>query len=138
MIGLAAQLIATRARQQVGTPFKLHGRSEGKGLDCVGLIAHAIAPICGQREIPRDYMLRGDFSERTAIFLEGTGLRPVAAAKQPDIGDILLAQAGPRQQHLMIMASDGLVHAHAGLRRVVLTPWPSPWKILHIWRAEGD
>ncbi len=138
MTGSTAQLIAARARQQVGTPFKLHGRSAGKELDCVGLVAHAIAPICEQREIPRDYMLRGDFSERIAAFMKCAGLRSVAAAKQPVIGDILLAQAGPRQQHLMIMASDGLVHAHAGLRRVVLTPWPSPWNILHIWRAEGD
>ena len=34
---------AERALAQIGTPFRLHGRTAGVALDCVGLAAHAVA-----------------------------------------------------------------------------------------------
>lgn len=40
------------------------------------------------------------------------------------------------QLHLMIGTRDGIVHAHAGLGRVVLTPGPSPWPLLGAWRFQ--
>ena len=50
-------------------------------------------------------------------------------------GDVLLLDVGPSQLHLAIVGVDGgIVHAHAGLRRVVLTPYPLPWPIVRHWR----
>jgi hypothetical protein len=38
----------------------------------------------------------------------------------------------------MVHADNGWVHAHAGLRRVVHMPGPSPWPIIALWRFCGD
>ena len=35
--------ISAQALALVGAPFRLHGRSEETGLDCVGLVALAVA-----------------------------------------------------------------------------------------------
>jgi hypothetical protein len=76
--------------------------------------------------------MRGFDGARAAGLLRVAGLVP-ADRERP--GDILLADSGPLQVHLMIRARCGLVHAHAGLGRVVLMPCPSPWPVRGIWRA---
>ena len=51
------------------------------------------------------------------------------------LGLVLLFEPGPAQLHLGIAGIDGeLVHAHAGLRRVVRTPFPLPWPVVRQWR----
>jgi len=50
-------------------------------------------------------------------------------------GDVLVFAPGPAQLHLAIVApGGGIIHAHAGLRRVVRTPFPLPWPIIGHWR----
>lgn len=50
-------------------------------------------------------------------------------------GDILLARTGHGQFHLAIaLTGDSFVHAHAGLRRVVVQPGPLAWPLVGRWR----
>jgi uncharacterized membrane protein len=50
-------------------------------------------------------------------------------------GDVLMFVVGPVQFHLGIAASGGgLVHAHAGLRRVVLGAVGADWQRAGHWR----
>jgi hypothetical protein len=50
-------------------------------------------------------------------------------------GDILMQVPATLQLHLAVRVSDGLVEAHAGLRRVVVRPfagdetWDSAWRL---------
>ena len=53
-------------------------------------------------------------------------------------GDVLLLRPGPAQVHLAIVGAGGLIHAHAGLGRIVLTPPPLPWPIERHWRLRED
>jgi len=54
-------------------------------------------------------------------------------------GDLLLLQAGPAQPHLAIGGrGGGVIHAHAGLGRVVITPPPCPLPIERHWRLRED
>ncbi len=63
---------------------------------------------------------------------ELSGLRPATGSPRP--GDILLVQPGPAQNHLLVIGPDGcLIHAHAGLRRVVSMPGTCPWPVLKHW-----
>jgi murein DD-endopeptidase / murein LD-carboxypeptidase len=118
-----------RARALIGTPFRLHGRDPETGLDCVGLIAH----VAGQCAPPTGYAMRGGSRESwTALLDRFARQRRHSAIKA---GDILLLEAGPAQFHLGIFTGDGLIHADAGLRRVVETPGPIRWPILGIWFA---
>jgi murein DD-endopeptidase / murein LD-carboxypeptidase len=118
-----------RARALIGTPFRLHGRDPATGLDCVGLIAR----VAGQFAPPTGYAMRGGSAESWTALLDKFALRRTKS--EIKAGDILLLEAGPAQFHLGIFTGNGLIHADAGLRRVVETPGPIRWPILGIWFA---
>jgi Cell wall-associated hydrolases (invasion-associated proteins) len=129
----ARERVAAQAQALVGVPFRLHGRSAATGVDCVGLVALA-AKGAGLRVPPLPaYGLRGMGSAMAVQLLARCGLLSVDHA---GAGDVLLVESGPMQLHLMIGTRDGIVHAHAGLGRVVLTPGPSPWPLLGAWRFQ--
>jgi cell wall-associated NlpC family hydrolase len=125
--------IAARAVACVGAPFRLHGRQPEAGLDCVGLVGEALAGTGLSFDLPRDYTLRGEHLDRIIAFFGRDCFDAIAG---PDFrpGDILLCQPAVRQFHFAVIADTGAVHAHAGLRRVVLTPLPLPWPIIGHWR----
>ena len=122
----ADQAIA-RARALIGTRFRPQGREAAHGLDCIGLVAAAI----DVRTLPRDYALRGESAARLAAELRQAGLRPVDGMRP---GDVLVFAPGPAQLHLGLFTGTGLIHADAGLRRVVERPLPLPWPLIGIWR----
>ena len=120
------------ARALIGTPFRLQGRGRD-GLDCIGLIAvvHGL-----HAEAPRSYALRGTPSDQAMEMLDRHFIRRLAMA--PQVADILLLQPGLDQLHLGLWTGTGLVHAHAGLRRVVETPGLPAFPLLGIWYQETD
>jgi lipoprotein Spr len=118
-----------RARALVGTPFRPQGRSE-LGLDCIGLILATF-------EIPtdavrRNYRLRGDHRAE----LEG-GLRAHfrrVSGQRAQAGDVILMAVTESQFHLGVRTAAGLVHAHAGIGRIVETPGSPQWPVIGIYR----
>lgn len=122
--------VVERARGLLGTRFRPQGRDPGAGLDCVGVAVHALG-VAGVRS---DYRLRGGSPSELAVELEQAGLTRVASRA---VGDLLVLSAGPQQLHLGIWTGSGLVHADAGLRRVVERPGPPPWPVLGAWRRSG-
>lgn len=121
-----AEAVVARARALVGTRFRPQGRG-ADGLDCVGLVAVSI----GLERAPRDYAMRGGGVARAEAELATAGMvRGEAVAA----GDVLLLAAGPGQLHLGIWTGAGLIHADAGLRRVVERPGPAPWRVISSWR----
>ena len=127
--------ISTRALQHLGVPFRLHGRDAVGGFDCVGLVGDVLLHAGFDAQASADYSLRGRFSERVFEFFNHPVFTPVQTLR---VGDFLAVRTAPRQIHLMIAVSGGFVHAHASLRRVVLTPAPLPWPVIGHWRFIGD
>lgn len=133
--------IAAEALALVGVPFRLHGRDPRTGLDCVGLAMTAFGRTGLLAIEPPSYQLRGTSRERAETILRRAGL---VRADAETVGDLILAESGPMQLHLMICAGTGAgagsgacyVHAHAGLGRVVLMPGPISVPVLGLWRAE--
>lgn len=122
--------VVERARGLVGSRFRAQGRQAGAGLDCVGVAAVAVA-AAGARS---DYRLRGGSLEELEAELARAGMvrgETIAA------GDVLVMRSGPEQLHLGVWTGEGLVHADAGLRRVVERPGPPPWPVLGAWRKEA-
>ena len=126
--------MARAAESFIGAAFRLHGRDAIMGLDCVGLVLLSMAEIGRPVRLPVSYALRNLEPER---FLQ----LPVSAGfVEPDddeleVGDVLAFSPGPAQLHLAVVATGGgIVHAHAGLRRVVRTPFPLPWPTIGHWR----
>lgn len=124
--------VADAARALVGTRFRAQGR-DGEGLDCVGLAAAALVAGGYDGPVPRGYPLRGGDPAAVAARLD----RVLARAAGEAAGDLLLCRSGPGQLHLAIRTEAGIVHADAGLRRVVERPGAVPWPILGAWRVEG-
>lgn len=125
--------LAAAAEALAGAPFRLHGRDPALGLDCVGVVAAAFAG-CGRRPAePHGYGLRNRSVAAWLATAEAADLAETEAPAQP--GDIVLARPGPGQHHLLVALAGGrFVHAHAGLRRVVIQPAPIPWPIERRWR----
>ncbi len=119
-----------RARSLLGVPFRLHGRDEN-GLDCVGLIALAYDCL---DIAPTGYRLRNALSPRWDTLLERHFARRIGQAKR---GDIFFCDAGPAQYHLGIWTGQSLIHADAGIGRVVELPGPVPWPVRSIWHLKN-
>ena len=127
------------ARALVGVPFHLGGMSREGGVDCVGLVVLALRAVGRDAGPLPPYRLRQTTLTGFAPALARSGLRDVAEALQP--GDVLALRPSPSQLHLAIAGEGGtLVHAHAGLRRVVHGPRPAEWPLLRSWRLapSGD
>jgi cell wall-associated NlpC family hydrolase len=129
--------LADAAEGLVGVPFRLHGRDPAEGLDCVGVVAAAFA-ACGARpREPRGYGLRNRSLGSMLDLAARAGLSITAQPVAP--GDIVLVRPGPGQHHLLVaLDRERFVHAHAGLRRVVVQPGPLPWPVERRWRLESQ
>jgi len=119
--------ILARARAAIGARYRPQGRAIEQGLDCIGLVALAL----DVRPVPGDYALRGGSDRRVAAELRAVGLTP---AESMTAGDVLVFRTGAGQLHLGLFTGTALVHADAGLRRVVERPLPLPWPLIGIWR----
>jgi cell wall-associated NlpC family hydrolase len=125
--------LARAVERYVGASFRPHGRDPVTGFDCLGLVLVAMADIGRPLRFPLRYALRNRDLGRFERLPAKAGFAEVESPCEP--GDVLLLDAGPAQLHFAIIASEGgVIHAHAGLRRVVHTPLPLPWPIVRQWR----
>lgn len=137
MAGMTGEDLAAAARTLVGAPFRLNGRDPRIGLDCLGVVAAAMQATS---LVPNGYRLRSLRRDDADAIAGKLGLlsapEPNPAQPSPVIpGDVLMFRSGPCQHHLAIAVDRAnIVHAHAGLRRVVLGPIPADWPIMARWR----
>lgn len=125
--------IAGHARTLVGSRYRLQGRDPHKGLDCVGVVLCCLDAAGRSLAFPATYGLRAPDIAPLLALGEAAGAARVSGRPEP--GDILLVRPGPAQHHLIVaLGAAGFVHAHASLRRVVETPFPSLWPVLCHWR----
>jgi cell wall-associated NlpC family hydrolase len=130
---MSGAALARAAEALVGTKFRLHGRDPVTGLDCVGVLAAALAAIGKPAPLPSGYTIKLRTLDHWLPDPASCGFAPIDAAIAA--GDVLLLDLGPCQQHLVIAtAANRFVHAHAGLRRVVESSGPLPGPVLHHWR----
>jgi cell wall-associated NlpC family hydrolase len=126
--------VVAAARVATGVRFRVHGRDR-EGLDCVGLVAVALRGGGWDGAVPSGYALATGDARVIARVLAAAGLRAVQDARA---GDVVAFASGPGQLHLGINTGDGLIHADAGLRRVVERPGAAPWPVVGRWRWEAD
>lgn len=130
----SADALAAAAQALVGCPFRLHGRDPATGLDCVGLIAAALAAVGVQPAAPEGYALRHLDIARWLPMAARSGLTPAGGPVRR--GDVMLIALPTCQHHLVIAVSEArVVHAHAGLRRVVCQPFDPAWRIAARWHV---
>jgi cell wall-associated NlpC family hydrolase len=121
------------ARTIVGVPFRAQGRDPRYGLDCVGLVWAAYAAVGCALPAPTDYPLRGWRRGRIVAALMTAGFRAVSDRAD---GDVALIGLSAGQHHLGVIGPASMVHAHAGLRRVVESPSDDVMRAAARWRLE--
>lgn len=125
--------IVDAARMCVGTRFRAQGRVPGLGLDCVGVVLVAAAAVGVEAARLPAYRIGGVPPDVEAVFTAcGAWLVSIPAA-----GDILAISPAPGQRHFGVVTDLGLVHAHAGLDRVVEGPIDPDWVVTGAWRLPG-
>jgi murein DD-endopeptidase / murein LD-carboxypeptidase len=125
--------IVAAARGCVGTRFRAHGRRPGLGLDCVGVVLVAAAALPMRLPALPPYRLGGALPDISAVFVD-LGATRIDRARP---GDVLVIAPAPDQRHVGIVTQLGLVHAHAGLGRVVEAPIDPDWQVVQAWRLPG-
>ena len=138
--GSLGAAVAEAAVSLIGTRYRLHGRDPAHGLDCVGLVEAALREAGCDWRAPTGYSLRSVEIEPKLAALGAVPLARIACMPPDRPGDVLLLRAGPAQVHLAISGpysahAPDLVHAHAGLRRVVRLSCSPGWPVLARWRA---
>lgn len=125
--------LAEAARALVGVPYRRDGRDPATGLDCVGVIAAALAAIGRTPALPLRSTLRRREPPDLSAIATGAGLFRVTGGITA--GDVLLVRCGAVQWHALVAITEArFVHAHAGLRRVVLGPADPAWATAAHWR----
>lgn len=130
---MSGAALAIAARGLVGASYRHDGRDPATGLDCLGVLGAALTAI-GQAAAlpPRNTMHRRGESD-VATIARTCGLVDASGPTRP--GDVLLVRCSPLQLHVLVaVRADCFVHAHAGLRRVVLSPTDPAWSIVGHWR----
>lgn len=121
------------AEQMIGVRFRAQGRDTAWGLDCVGLVWAAYGAVGVRLTAPDHYPLRGWSALRVAQALDDCGL--VEVTDRPcAIGDGALVDDAAGQFHFGMIGDGRVIHAHAGLRRVVDAPLDEVWLAARRWR----
>ena len=126
--------IVAAARACVGTRFRVQGRTPGLGLDCVGVVLVAARAAGIVPASLSAYALGSDHEADIEPVLAQVGCKFVVSALP---GDILVIAPSTRQRHLAIVTKAGVVHAHAGLGRIVEGPVDAGWAIVGAYRLPG-
>jgi cell wall-associated NlpC family hydrolase len=125
--------IVAAARGCVGTRFRAHGRMPGLGLDCVGVVLVAAAVLPLRPPVLPPYRLGGTPPDIASVFIEICATRIDRALP----GDVIVIAPAPDQRHFGIVTPLGMVHAHAGLGRVLEAPIDPDWPVVQAWRLPG-
>ena len=131
---MARDAIVAAARTALGTRFRPQGRTPGLGLDCVGLALLAGRAAGAVPDAVPAYAINGDHVDRIDPVLLALGC---ARGSKALPGDLLIVAPTARQRHLAVVTPKGVIHAHAGLGRVVEGPLDPAWTVLGIWRFPG-
>jgi cell wall-associated NlpC family hydrolase len=133
----APTAMALAAMDLVGTPFLLGGCDPRQGLDCVGVLVVALAAAGRTPRLPVEYTLRRTSIRDFVAAAAEVGL--ISVYDSLVAGDLIVAKPGAAQFHAGVCGvGDTVVHAHAGLGRVVLSPAPLPWPLEHHWRLSSS
>ena len=122
--------VLREARGLLGTRFRRNGRSPQFGLDCVGLVAcalgeeakHLLATTAPEEPSVQRQML---YNALRALDWTQTSKSGAGYVGEFAVGGHL---------HLGVLTEVGVIHAHAGLRRVVEGSIPDHWEHERTWK----
>lgn len=124
---VSRQQIADEARRHLGTFWLHQGRTEGVGLDCLGLVVVTARNLGFDVEDCVDYEMRPD-PDRLSRMVR----KQLVEVAEPKLGSVLLLHFNHRTRtafHFGIVTGpDSMVHGYAPARKVVEHPLSERWR----------
>lgn len=115
--------IVERARESLGTKYKLGGSKAGVALDCSGLVRYVMGAL--------DMVLPRTAQGQSKVGVEVP--KDVAALKP---GDVLTFGRGKRISHVGVYVGDGkMIHASTSKRRVIETSLNQRSSLIRQWQG---
>ncbi len=108
--------IVAEARSWLGTPYQHQGRTKGKGVDCLGLVA-MVGRALGLTDYDRLDYGRLPNPRRMREELKAQ-LREISL-RDAGPGDVVHMSWGIDPMHLGILTPDGIIHAYSRVPAVV-------------------
>lgn len=127
--------IIAAARECLGTPFRHQGRVVGVGLDCVGVVIHALQMVGidvvdqrGYGTVPFNGQLEAAIAQQPALMAVPT-MMP---------GDILLMKMVGQPTHVALFTGDTVIHAYEAVGKCCEHRLDSRWKarIVRLYRVK--
>jgi cell wall-associated NlpC family hydrolase len=135
---MLADDVVTAAMQCMGTPFLHQGRIVGRGIDCAGVLEHALKtlglPYIDERGYPR-LPYRGLIK---SILDSQPSMRLLPKKSDMQRGDVLLMKFKTEPQHVAIYTGKTVIHSYADIGRVVEHDLTADWynRTTHAYRIE--
>lgn len=133
---MIADKMVAAAREYLGTPFRHQGRLLGVGVDCAGVVVHAVRScwidvedVVGYGPTPNKGLLEQS--------LEGHLALTKVNKTEMSAGDILLMRFVREPQHLAIFTGDGIVHAYEAAGKCCEHGLDQAWssRIVQVYRV---
>lgn len=136
---MTADDIIAGARECLETPFRHQARLVGVGLDCAGVVAHAVRSVgcevievAGYGRTPNNGLLEQALDGQSCVerITDVSDRRP---------GDILLMRFTSEPQHLAIFTGETIVHAYEAVGKCCEHRLSSVWaaRIVRVYRVKG-
>ncbi len=131
-------LMVEAARAAVGTPFRHQGRTVGRGIDCAGLMLHAVSAAGIQVADQSGYSRLAGGRMLEAALDSQPGIAQVHDDPRP--GDILLMRFDGEPCHLAMLAGKTIIHAWAITRKVCEHGFTTEWqnRVVRVYRIAED
>lgn len=137
---MRAEDLIVAARQCLETPFRHQARVVGVGLDCAGVVVHAVQAVGGEvvdvygyGRTPNNGMLEWAVDGQPCVERVMN-----VADRQP--GDILLMRFASEPQHLALLTGDNtIIHAYEAAGKCCEHRLSSVWaaRIVRVYRLRG-
>lgn len=121
--------VAAAACALIGVRFRAQGRDPALGLDCVGVAVAAL------RAGGAAVAVRSDYALRSGCWRARDEPQRLTRCDGGKVGDVLLLRVDATQLHVAVRTARGIVHADAGLRRVVERTGALDWPVVAAWRV---
>lgn len=123
------------ARECLGTPFRHQGRLVGVGLDCVGVVVHALQAVGidvidqrGYGDVPSNGLLESAIEQQPTL-VRVTTIMP---------GDILLMRMLGQPTHVALFTGDTIIHAYDAIGKCCQHRLDARWasRVVRIYRVK--
>ena len=136
-VPLLGNLVVSKAREYIGTPYYHSGRTKVGGVDCAGLVIAVFGELGVTITDTPDHYGRIVSTRQLMRTVRDNLTQVVGGLKEAKAGDVLTIRFKRHAQHLAIFTGEGtIIHSYEGSGKVIENRLDDRWqrKIVGVYR----